>query len=142
MPMKEALPEISLDEQESPISETYSPDKEAEKAIATQEIDTEKTKQVKTPEEATKEEAEEKVELLHTDKAKDLEEVREKIEVMEGPISKEISKDSGIKPPKKKKKTDEFKAKIISKPEPREACGSSSGIGKSIYFPMWFPKRK
>jgi translation initiation factor IF-2 len=116
---EEVLPEMSIDEQDSPISETYPPDEEVEKEIATQETDiSEKAKELEKPEEATTEKAEEKVEPLQEAKAEDQEEVFEKIEVMESSMPVEISKDTGIKHPKKKKKTDEFKAKIISKPEP------------------------
>jgi translation initiation factor IF-2 len=116
---KEALSEISLDEQEIPISETYTPDEEIKRVMATQEIEiSEKVIQVQAPEETNKEEAEEKVEPLRPDKAKDQEKVPEKPGVAESSISEEISKDTGIKHFKKKKKADEFKAKIISKPEP------------------------
>jgi translation initiation factor IF-2 len=107
---EEASPEVSIDEQESLISETTTPDEEIGRVIATQETDISvQAKQVQEPEEAVRQEAEEKVEPFQEDKAKDQEEVSEPVE---------ISKDTGIKHPKKKKKADEFKAKIISKPEP------------------------
>jgi translation initiation factor IF-2 len=116
---EEALPEMPPDEQESPISETYTPDEARKKVIATQETDIfEKAKELQKSEEALTEEAEEKVELLQEDKAEGQEEVSEKIGVMESSMPVEISKDTGIKHLKKKKKADEFKAKIISKPEP------------------------
>jgi translation initiation factor IF-2 len=116
---EEALPEMALDEQESSIAETYTPDEEIEKAIATQETDiSEKAKEPPKPEEAATEKAEEKVGPLQEAKAEDQEKVSEKIEATDSSMPVKISKDAGIKHLKKKKKADEYKAKIISKPEP------------------------
>jgi translation initiation factor IF-2 len=113
---EETLPEMAADKQESPISETYTPDEETEKVLATQETDiSEKAKKLQK---ASAEDAEAKVEVLQEGNAKDYEEVFEKTGVTESSIPAEISRDTGIKHPKKRKKADEFKAKIISKPEP------------------------
>ncbi len=116
----EALSEMAPDEQDSPISEAYTPDdEETETVLETQKTDTsEKATQRQKSEEATTEEAEVKVEPLHEDEAEDKEEVSDKTGVPQSPKPVKISKDTGIKHPKKKKKPDEFKAKIISKPEP------------------------
>jgi translation initiation factor IF-2 len=105
----EALSEMAPDEQESSISETYTPDEETETVLETQEIAISKK---------TAEEAETEVEPPQEDKDKDQEEVSEKIGVQESSKPVEIYKDTGIKHLKKRKKPDEFKAKIISKPEP------------------------
>ena len=116
---EEALPEMPIAEQERPISETLIPDEEIEKAVKTQEKEiSDEAVQLQKTEEATAEEKDEKVEPVQEEKIMDKEEVSDKIGVTETPIPAEPSKEIIIKHPKKKKKAEEFKARIISKPEP------------------------
>jgi translation initiation factor IF-2 len=124
---EEALPEVFPDKQESPISETPKPDQEKEKIITAEkrEISGE-AKQVQISEEAMIQEVEEKVGPFQEDKAKDQEEISEPVE---------ISKDTEIKDLKKKKKDDEYRAKIISKPEPVKPVEVQSEPGKISVSP-------
>ncbi len=109
---EEAISEMLPGEQESHVSETLPQDEEIEKATVPQESElSAKAGEEQKPEVVSEEKAEKKAEAFQEEKSIDRKEVSEKPDV-------ELSKEVGPIPVKKKKKAEEFKAKIISRPEP------------------------
>ena len=141
---EEVFPEMPLGEEVSPISEAsaLTSDEETKEAAATQEAEiSEEAVQLQKDEEAPTKEKDEKVEPVQENKIMDKEEVSDKIGVRESPIPEEPSKDITIKHPKKKKKVEEFKARIISKPEPVKPAEVHPEPGK-IPEPESLPEEK